>query len=375
MAPHRSKNLKTKEVKIPHFTISNRKKMETWGLGGLFAVDWTHWSGTYDNLVEEFVTKPKAASPKFEYRGKPKEWTLKVWREVYNLPKASPGGYIMKGKIQFIELQLLRVVKGERRLSKFRVFLEQIEGNSDFVLFCQILNAILAPVRPEHFQHNLLAFYHHVWTAITNSDAPTLDWSEAVKKTVTRRIKSLGVCNEATCLGPYLAYLYNHFHEMDAKEKEASKKRKASIQTVSDSETETEPEDEKESPKEVPCVFCEGEASGSKPLDLKLDFAEWGNRVESFGRETSRLFEVFHVEIGSVTAEAVARNLKEMFTPPPIVETDLQPWKKMVRNLIDLLTKEQKRIKLVVEQRDYFEGKNQCLEKILEIAMWCAQQL
>ncbi|KAL2635288.1 hypothetical protein R1flu_006767 [Riccia fluitans] len=109
MAPRRSKNLKTKEVKIPHLTISNRKKMETWGLGGLFAV---HWSGTYNNLVEELVTKPKAARPKFEYRGKPEKWTSEVWREVYNLPKASPGGYIMRGKIQFTDLQLLKVVKG-----------------------------------------------------------------------------------------------------------------------------------------------------------------------------------------------------------------------------------------------------------------------
>ncbi|KAL2628997.1 hypothetical protein R1flu_013683 [Riccia fluitans] len=86
MAPRGSKSLKTKEVKIPHLMVSNRKKMETWGLGGLFAVD---WSGTYDNLVEELVAKKNAAGPKFEYRGKPEEWTFEVWREVYNLPKAS----------------------------------------------------------------------------------------------------------------------------------------------------------------------------------------------------------------------------------------------------------------------------------------------
>ncbi|KAL2611991.1 hypothetical protein R1flu_023683 [Riccia fluitans] len=147
---------------------------------------------------------------------------------------------------------------------------------------------------------------------------------------------------------------------MDTVEKEASKKRKASIQTISDSDTKTEPEEEKEPSKEVPHVFYEGEASGSKQLDLKLDFAEWGNHVESFSRETGRLFEAFHVEFGSVTTEAVARNLKEMFAPPPIVETDLQPWKEMVRTLVDLLTEEQKKIKLVVEQRDYFEGKNRC---------------
>ncbi|KAL2642072.1 hypothetical protein R1flu_009659 [Riccia fluitans] len=171
----------------------------------------------------------------------------------------------MRGKIQFTKLQLLRVVKGERQLSKL---------------------------------------------------------GEAVKKTVARQIKDLGVCNEATCLGLYLAYLYSHFHEMDPKEKEASKKHKASIQIVFDSDTKTEPENEKELEEEVPRVFCEGEASGSKPLDLKLDFAKWRNRVESFSRETARLFEVFHVEFGSVTTEAMARNLKDMFAPPPIVETD-----------------------------------------------------
>ncbi|KAL2632725.1 hypothetical protein R1flu_004204 [Riccia fluitans] len=133
---------------------------------------------------------------------------------------------------------------------------------------------------------------------------------------MSRQIKGLGVCNEATCLGPYLAHLYNHFHEMDAKEKEASKKR---------------------------------EASKSKPLGQKVDFAEWGNCVESFGHETSKLFEPFHVENGSVTSEAVVWNMKEMFTPPPVVETNLQPWKEMVRNLVDLLTEEQKRIKAVIE--------------------------
>ncbi|KAL2621631.1 hypothetical protein R1flu_001836 [Riccia fluitans] len=270
MAPRKSRHLKPKEVKIPHLTIANRRKMETWGLGGPFAAD---WSGTYDNLVEELATKQKAASLKFEYRGKPEIWISEVWREVYNLPKD----------------------------------------------------------------------------------------------------KGLGVCNEATYLGPYLVHFYNHFHEMDAKEKEDSKKHKALIQTISDSDTKTNTEDEKKPTKEVPRVFCEGEASGSKPLDQKLDFAEWENHVESLGCETSRLFEAFHVEIGSVTTEAVAQNMKEMFAPPSVVETDLQPWKEMVRNLADLLTEEQKRTKAVIEERDYFEEKNLCSEKIPEIAMWCAQ--
>ncbi|KAL2635289.1 hypothetical protein R1flu_006768 [Riccia fluitans] len=127
---------------------------------------------------------------------------------------------------------------------------------------------------------------------------------------MARQIKSLGVCNEATCLGPYLAHLYSHFHEMDTVEKEASKKCKAAIQTIFDSDTKTEPEEEKEPPKEVPRMFCEGEASGT---------------------------------------QVVARNLRKMFTPPPTVETDLQPWKEMVRTLVDLLIEERKRIKLVVE--------------------------
>ncbi|KAL2649998.1 hypothetical protein R1flu_018126 [Riccia fluitans] len=80
---------------------------------------------------------------------------------------------------------------------------------------------------------------------------------------------------------------------MDTVEKEASKKRKAFIQTVSNSDTETKPEEKKEPPKEVPRVFCEGEASGSKPLDLKVDFFEWENRVESFNHETGRLLRCF----------------------------------------------------------------------------------
>ncbi|KAL2607998.1 hypothetical protein R1flu_026571 [Riccia fluitans] len=75
MAPCNSRNLKTKEVKIPHLIVANRRKMESWGLGGLFAVD---WSGTYDYLLEELATKQKAASPKFEYRGKLEEWTSEV---------------------------------------------------------------------------------------------------------------------------------------------------------------------------------------------------------------------------------------------------------------------------------------------------------
>ncbi|KAL2643042.1 hypothetical protein R1flu_010629 [Riccia fluitans] len=231
MAPRSSRSLKTKEVKIPHLTVANRKKMETWGLGGLFAID---WSGTYEKLVEELADR-KVAVPKCEYRGK----------------------------------------------SKSGVFLEQVEGSSDFELFCQMLNAILAPVRPEHFQHNLLALYHYAWEAITNPAAPTPDWGDVVEKTLSRQIKTLGVCNEATCIGSYLAHLYSHFHEMDAKEKEGSKKRKALIQTIFNSDTKTKTEDEKEPKEEGPRALCEGEANGSKPLAQKIDYDEWGIRLES----------------------------------------------------------------------------------------------
>ncbi|KAL2651273.1 hypothetical protein R1flu_019401 [Riccia fluitans] len=224
----------------------------------------------------------------------------------------------MKGKVQFTELQLLRVVKRDHQQSKSRVFLEQVEGSSDFTLFCQMLNSILAPVRPEHFQHNLLAFYHYVWEAITNPAVPTLDWGDAVEKIVSKQVKALGICNEATCIGSYLVHLYNHFHEMDDEEKEESKKRKALIQAVFDFDTETETKDEKEPKEEVPCAFCEGKASGSKPLDQKIDYDEWEIRLESLGHETLKLFEAFQ-EVGSVTTEAMARNMKKMFAPPPML--------------------------------------------------------
>ncbi|KAL2612802.1 hypothetical protein R1flu_024494 [Riccia fluitans] len=149
MAPRSSKSLKTKEVKIPHLMVANRKKMVTWGLGGLFAADWTK---IYEELMEELAGQQKEAIPKYEYHGKPEEWML------------------------------------------------------------------------EHFQLNLLVFYYYAWVAINDPSAPTPDWGDAVEKTVSRQIKALRVCNEATCLGPYLAHLYSHFHEMDVEEKEESKK-------------------------------------------------------------------------------------------------------------------------------------------------------
>ncbi|KAL2651503.1 hypothetical protein R1flu_019631 [Riccia fluitans] len=213
MAPHKRKDLKVKmkEMKIPHLTNANKKKMEA---------------------------------------------------EVYNLPKASLGGYVMKGKVQFTELQLLRLMKGDKRKSKSGVFLEQVEGDSDFVLFCQMLNSVLAPVRLEHFHYNQLAFFHYAWVAIKDPTAPTPDWGDAVEKTMSRKVKALGVCNEATCLGPYLAHMCSHFHEMDNKEKEDTKKQEALEHTVFDSEIEME--DEKEPNGESPSHNVEKQVGVSR---------------------------------------------------------------------------------------------------------------
>ncbi|KAL2631479.1 hypothetical protein R1flu_016165 [Riccia fluitans] len=72
MAPRSRKDLKvkTKEVKIPHLTNVNKKKMEAWSLGGLFAVD---WSQTHEDLLEELIGHfdQKVAFSKYEYREKP----------------------------------------------------------------------------------------------------------------------------------------------------------------------------------------------------------------------------------------------------------------------------------------------------------------
>ncbi|KAL2652784.1 hypothetical protein R1flu_020912 [Riccia fluitans] len=108
--------IKVKEVKIPHLTKENKRKLEAWGLGGLFSAD---WGQTHEELMRELSghSEQKVTLPKYEYCGKPEAWTSEVWREVYNLPKTSPGGYVMKGKIQFIELQLLKLVKEDKRLS------------------------------------------------------------------------------------------------------------------------------------------------------------------------------------------------------------------------------------------------------------------
>ncbi|KAL2645333.1 hypothetical protein R1flu_012920 [Riccia fluitans] len=192
-----------------------------------------------EELVRELSghSEQKVTLPKYEYHRKPAAWTSEVWREVYNLPKTNRGGYVMKGKVQFTELQLLKLVKGDKQLSKSGVLLEQVKGNPDFIFFCQILNSVLAPVRPEHFQHYQLAFYHYAWFSITDPTSPTLDWRDAVEKTIMRQVKGLGVCNEPICLGLYLVHLYLHFNKLHHEKMEEPKKRKAREQIFSDSES------------------------------------------------------------------------------------------------------------------------------------------
>ncbi|KAL2635833.1 hypothetical protein R1flu_007312 [Riccia fluitans] len=203
--------VKVKEVKIPHLTNKNKKKLEAWDLGGLFVAD---WSQAHEELMKELSghSEQKVTLPKYEYCGKPEAWTSAVWREVYNLPKASSGGYVMKGKVQFTELQLLKLMEGDKQ-----------------------------------------------------------------------QVKALGVCNEPTCLGPYLAHMYLHYHELHHEKMKEPKKRKAREQAVSNLETETE-EEEKTKGKSPNATWI-GEASESKPLDTKMamNFNEWGVLLHNLG--------------------------------------------------------------------------------------------
>ncbi|KAL2634926.1 hypothetical protein R1flu_006405 [Riccia fluitans] len=85
---------------------------------------------------------------------------------------------------------------------------------------------------------------------------------------MTRQVKGLGICNEHTCLGPYLTHLYLHFNELHNKKMEGPKKRKAREQTIIDSDTETEKEVKTKN--ESPNTSWIGEASESKPFDTKM---------------------------------------------------------------------------------------------------------
>ncbi|KAL2653366.1 hypothetical protein R1flu_021494 [Riccia fluitans] len=286
--------MKVKEVKIPHLMNKNKKKLEAWGLGGLFAAD---WSQAHEELVKELSghSEQKVVFPKYECRGKSEAWTSEVWREVYNLPKASPGGYVMRGKVQFTELQLLKLMKGNKW-------------------------AILAPVRLEHFQHNQLAFYHYAWLAIMDPTLPTPDWGDAIEKTITRQVKALGVCNKPTCLGPYLAHLSLHYNELQHEKMEEPKKRKARDQSISNSETEAEEEKKME---ESPNATWIGEASRSRLLDTKtaVNFNEWEILLHNLGWDILRLFEILLVNVKELSLEEVACNLERFFAPPPAVES------------------------------------------------------
>ncbi|KAL2609114.1 hypothetical protein R1flu_027687 [Riccia fluitans] len=192
----------------------------------------------------------------------------------------------MKGKVQFMELQLLKLVKGDKRLNKSGILLEKVEGTLDFIQFCQLLNSVLAPVRLEHFQHNQLAFYHYAWLAISEISSPTPDWGDAMEKIVTRQVKGLGMCNEPTCLEPYLAHLYLHFKKLHSKNTEGHNKWKARKQTIIDSNTETEEEVKVKSESQNGTWI--GETSGSKPQDPKVavNFKEWGTLLHNLGRDT-----------------------------------------------------------------------------------------
>ncbi|KAL2620739.1 hypothetical protein R1flu_000944 [Riccia fluitans] len=181
--------------------------------------------------------------------------------------------------------------EGDKRLSKSGVLLEQVEGNPDFILFCQILNSVLALVRPKHFQHNYLAFYHYAWLAVLDLPSPMPDWGDAVEKMVTQQVKGLGVCNEPTCLGPYHVHLYLHFNKLHNEKMEGPNKRKAHKQTITDSNTKTEEEIKAKS--ESQNATWIGEASGSKLQDTMIttmEFKEWGILLQNLGRNTSRLF-------------------------------------------------------------------------------------
>ncbi|KAL2634065.1 hypothetical protein R1flu_005544 [Riccia fluitans] len=93
--------------------------------------------------------------------------------------------------------------------------------------FCQLLNSVLAPMRPEYFQYNQLAFYHYAWLGISNPSSLMPDWRDAVEKTMTNQVKELGVCNEPTYLGPYLAHLYLHFNKLHNENMKGQNKQKA----------------------------------------------------------------------------------------------------------------------------------------------------
>ncbi|KAL2649171.1 hypothetical protein R1flu_017299 [Riccia fluitans] len=107
----------------------NKLKLESWSLGGLFSID---KSQSHKDLASELLghlEQGVSLSKKYKYQGKLEAWTSEIWREVYKLPKTSPGGYVMKGKVQLSELQVLKLMKGDKWQSKSGVLIEQVEGS------------------------------------------------------------------------------------------------------------------------------------------------------------------------------------------------------------------------------------------------------
>ncbi|KAL2629743.1 hypothetical protein R1flu_014429 [Riccia fluitans] len=141
-------------------------------------------------------------------------------------------------------------------------------------------------MRPKHFQHNQLAFYHYAWLAILDPSSPMPDWGDAVEKTVTRQVKELRMCDKPTCLEPYLAHLYLHFQELHNKNMEVHNKRKAHMHTVIDSDIKMKEEMKVKS--ESQNATWIGETSGNKLQDSKMvvNFKEWGTLLHNFGRNT-----------------------------------------------------------------------------------------
>ncbi|KAL2651480.1 hypothetical protein R1flu_019608 [Riccia fluitans] len=98
------------------------------------------------------------------------------------------------------------------------------------------------------------------------------------------------------------------------------KKRKARKQSVSNSATEKE--EEEKAKDESPNATWIGEASRSKLHDMTMavTFKKWGIVLHNLGRETSKLFEDFLVNINELSPKEVAHNLERISTPPPAVE-------------------------------------------------------
>ncbi|KAL3696630.1 hypothetical protein R1sor_010706 [Riccia sorocarpa] len=357
MAPRKRKEpeIKVKEAKLNLPTGEMMTRVKEWGLETLFTRD---WSQPREDLVRELVRYQNgdATIPRtYKIRGKPKKWTADIWRQVYDLPGASEGGYLIRGKVQFAELQVLKLVVGDKRLSKSGVQIDQVDGTKEFKQFCQLLNPVFAPLRPEHFQHNQLVFYHHAWLALQNPTKPVPNWGEAVEKAVSRQLKSLGASQEPTCLGPYLAHLYSKFNEWGATPTE-------------------EKEDEPQKKKGRTLVLSEitpQSSTSSPPMEKELgkfllDLKKGSTRILSLIQQQGEVK-------GTETEDDVAETLKRTLTPTP--PTDLTPWKNSVTTLLRELSLERAHTQRLKKQRTQLEMEVARGKKIPEMTSWVAEQL